>query len=57
MNSKVSHPGQRGQVVVACVEDPHGDVAHDELLGQLEAQTDFLKVKTFQPGFTSYERK
>lgn len=46
--SGMSHPGQHGQVVVSCVEDPHDDVAHNQLLGKLKAHADVLEVQAFK---------
>lgn len=45
----VCHPGHCGQVVIAGVKDPHGNVAHRELLGQLKAHAHLLEGQTFKP--------
>lgn len=35
--SEVSHPGQQGQVVITCVEDPYSDTTHSQLFGKLKS--------------------
>lgn len=44
VHSQMSHPGQQGQVVITCVEDPYSDVAHSQMFGKLKAQARLFKV-------------
>lgn len=45
---RVSYPAQQRQVVVVCVKDPYGDVAHGQLFGELKAQTYLFEREPFK---------